>query len=386
MIKGRDILIFCDDWGRHPSTLIHIAKELLPYNRIFWVGSLGLRKPKFNPKDLKRAFVKLVSIFFPKSKTIHSEPSPILINPFIIPWHDLQIIRNWNFNSIQKSVNAAFDKYAVKNPILITSSPIVHQVLDDIKFTSSHYICVDDYTEFEGAFKCIGQLENLLLQKVDSCFAVSNNLLNTRKIKNGNNFYLSQGVNTKHYQNINSDLSCEKLGIAKPVIGFFGLISEWINVELIVKVAKVYPKCSIILIGKSTVDTALFSSCPNIKYIGYVNYNELPKYAALFDVGLIPFRVNPLTIASNPLKLLEYFALGIPVVSTNLPEMEKFSQACFISADEEQFVRMVSEALNENLANKKLRLEIAEQHSWKSVAINLSNKILEIEKEKGNGN
>ena len=81
MLTGQDIIFFSDDWGRYPSTTQHIAKILSKHNRILWIGSLGLRKPQLNFKDLRRVVEKLKKIFSRPEKSLLHE-RVFFINPF----------------------------------------------------------------------------------------------------------------------------------------------------------------------------------------------------------------------------------------------------------------------------------------------------------------
>jgi glycosyltransferase involved in cell wall biosynthesis len=106
---------------------------------------------------------------------------------------------------------------------------------------------------------------------------------------------------------------------AAPVVGFFGLLSEWVDQDLILRLAEEFPQATILLIGKADVDVARLQRVPNIQLPGPKPFTELPAHIARFTVGIIPFVVNDLTRAVNPIKLREMLAAGCPVVSTAMP-------------------------------------------------------------------
>ena len=386
MIKNRDIIIFADDWGWYPSTIQYIGKILAKYNRIFWIGSLGLRKPKFHFYDMRRFIVKGIKIIF--NKSIKKNPSSIiLIHPPVLPFHDYKIIRRYNNYILKKTISKKVKHYDIKNPILITTTPIIPELIGKLGETSSYYICLDDFTKFDGAFKCIGNLEKELLNNVYACFAVSNSLMQSRKPASGNVFFLPQGVDTDHFQQINNKIPDKIRDIKNPIVGYFGLLASYIDLDLIVDCAKAYPDFSFVILGRYNVDISILNNLENIHYLGEVPYNNLPSYAKYFDVGIIPFKINELTIVSNPLKLLEYLALGIPVVSTKLPEVEKFKDNVFIAENNKQFIELLSEAVKDNQNDKKeSRKKIAEKYSWYTITCNLSNIIENIEKSKSYNN
>ena len=106
-----------------------------------------------------------------------------------------------------------------------------------------------------------------------------------------------------------------------PVLGFFGLIHEWVDQDLLCRIASALPEVTIALVGKVQADVSRLERQPNIRLLGQKPYSELPAYSAAFDVALIPFVSTELTAAVNPIKLREYLAAGLPVVATALPEI-----------------------------------------------------------------
>lgn len=382
MISKRDIIFFNDDWGRFPSTLQHIAKVLMENdNRLFWIGSLGLRRPKLNMGDIKRAFQKLLSIV--KKKNVsedESEKKPILIHPLVIPLHDFKLIKKMNSFFISRAVKKVLTEHNAVKPILITASPVTDEIIGKLGESCSFYYCVDDYSSMEGAFKCLLPSEKKIIEKVDGVFAVSKVLMESRKHKTDTHF-APQGVNVNHFRKV--DLDKRVSSIKKPVVGFFGLITEWIDLELILACVKKYPDFTFLLIGKSTRDLSAFYDCKNFLYLGPIDYKLLPKYASVFDVGLIPFEVNPVTVASNPLKMLEYFSLGIPVVTTNLPETRNFSSLVYIADSNEEFVEMVGRAVQEiTLEKNQARIDKAKEYSWEAITGKVFDLVQKIEKVK----
>ena len=134
---------------------------------------------------------------------------------------------------------------------------------------------------------------------------------------------------------------------AGPIVGFFGLLSEWIDQDLLVRLARELPAVRVILIGKADVPVTALQGLPNVALLGPRPFQELPRYLAWFDVGIIPFVVNDLTRSVNPIKLREMLSAGCPVVSTALPEVEVFDGQCGVSIGRtaEEFVSRVKDWL-----------------------------------------
>src|SRR3977135_221725 len=115
----------------------------------------------------------------------------------------------------------------------------------------------------------------------------------------------------------------EVKGAPGPIIGFWGLIADWVDLQLIRHVADAFSGGKVVLPGNSSTDMKPLHGARNIRVLGRKPYAELPRYAKAFDVALMPFKVNELTLAANPLKVREYLAAGLPVVSTAIPEVER---------------------------------------------------------------
>src|SRR5262249_34487752 len=109
--------------------------------------------------------------------------------------------------------------------------------------------------------------------------------------------------------------------LPRPIIGFYGLVAEWVDLEAMRQVALLYPHGSVVILGDTNnADTGSLRALSNVHFLGHRAYSELPGYCKAFDVALLPFLRNELTENANPLKLREYLAAGLPVVATDIPE------------------------------------------------------------------
>ena len=150
------------------------------------------------------------------------------------------------------------------------------------------------------------------------------------------------------------------------VAGYVGALDSWFDVEAVEASARLNPECRFILVGRVEYDPILrLKSLPNVEFVGEIPHERVPEWLAQFRIALIPFRINPLTLMTNPIKLYEYFSCGLPVVSTPLPEAQAMGELVYVGASPAEFARQVSEALREDdLRQRSRRREIARQESW----------------------
>jgi glycosyltransferase involved in cell wall biosynthesis len=132
------------------------------------------------------------------------------------------------------------------------------------------------------------------------------------------------------------------------VLGFHGLLAEWIDLALLAAVARAFPNASLAIVGEVRVATTLLDGLANVHLLGRRPYDELPGYCRGFDVALLPFVLDELTLHASPLKLREYLAAGLPVVATALPEARLLARAhrgVRVADDATGFVAEIARAL-----------------------------------------
>jgi glycosyltransferase involved in cell wall biosynthesis len=158
-----------------------------------------------------------------------------------------------------------------------------------------------------------------------------------------------------------------------PVAGYVGAIEEWFDVAAVREAALGNPDCRFIVAGRVEYPPARkLSELPNVEMPGEVPYAEVPALVERFDIGLIPFIINDLTRAADPIKLYEYFACGIPVVSARLPEVEPHGELVYLASAETHWPDAVRLALAEtDPARRALRVETASRADWRKRAEDL---------------
>ena len=189
-------------------------------------------------------------------------------------------------------------------------------------------------------------------------------------------FYLPNGVEYEHFADDSRLPEVDDIDLAwrngKPIAGYYGAIAEWFDYDLLEAVARLRPDWNFLLIGPAH-DSSLpergqsMLGCPNIRWIGQREYGELPAYLRWFDVAMIPFVINEITLATSPLKLYEYFAGGKPVIATPMPECEAFSEVSIVR-NAEEFSRTldVAKVQGQDPEFQRRLRELGRENSWTS--------------------
>jgi len=308
-------------------------------NRLLYIEASGLRAPDASVHDIKRIFSKLKKIFIGARKV---SDNVRVYSPLIIPFHKYAFIKRINKFILVYSIKRVAKRLGFKKPILWIVIPHMSVVINNLDEKLVVYYCVDDFSSLPGVdAKAILEHDVAVTEKADVIFTPSQPLYEKKTKMNSNTYLSPHGVNIDHFAKVfNKDIDVpeEMRGFDKPIIGFFGLIERWIDLELIKYVAQAKPQCSIVLIGRVVQDISSFDGIKNVHFLGAHPYDLLPNYAKLFDVAVIPYKLNEQVYNANPIKLREYLAMGKPVVSVRSPEMEKFSDVIYISDGYKEFV------------------------------------------------
>jgi glycosyltransferase involved in cell wall biosynthesis len=153
--------------------------------------------------------------------------------------------------------------------------------------------------------------------------------------------------------------------LVHPVVGFYGLIERWIDLDLIADLAGRRPHWTFLMIGRLAVDPGSLGVLPNVVFVGPQPYCSLPAWAKAFDVAIIPYRLTRQVVNAAPLKLREYLATGKPVVAVPAPEIERFAGLVRLARGPGQFIDEIEDALlNDTDADRARRVEATSGMSW----------------------
>ena len=214
----------------------------------------------------------------------------------------------------------------------------------------------------------IRELERRLMLKSDVVICSSEKLRADKVRVNPNAHLVQHGVDLDHFAKAFDPATTvpdDLRGAPGPIIGFWGLIADWVDLQLIRHVADAFSGGTVVLLGNSTTDMKPLDGARNVRVLGRRHYADLPRYAKAFDVALMPFKVNELTLAANPLKVREYLAAGLPVVSTAIPEVERLG-VCRIGKDADGVVREIAAAIAAGPGPSEVRAAQVRGEGWEA--------------------
>jgi GT2 family glycosyltransferase/glycosyltransferase involved in cell wall biosynthesis len=235
------------------------------------------------------------------------------------------------------------------------------------------YDCMDEWDSFPGMKPQLLVAEERLVAEADLVTVSGRRLLEKWSGRNAHVELVRNATDFSHFAAPPSERLLDE--VKRPIVGYFGAIAPWFDVELLAQVAARRPDCSFVVIGGVfDVDVDSLTRLPNVHFLGQQPYARMPAYLHDFDVCMIPFVVNEITAATDPVKFYEYISLGKPVVSTHMPELEPFADLLYLAGDVEDFVLKLDLALAEDDdALRARRIDVARSNTWPArAAVTLS--------------
>lgn len=330
----------------------------------------------------------VAAILFPippkkdKSITPHEGESLAIISmPMIIPPNkfDSQFVEWLTASVYRQFVLREIRPDDGEKSVAIFQNPFWGKIIERGDFNVMCYDCLDDVGLYAGnaSLERFSSYEGRLIENSDFVVTTAAKLEVDLKAKHFSRsvYRIPNGVDYDWFRNeaaratIPHDLNSMK----RPVVGYVGLIAGWTDYELITEVAGRMPDVSFVFVGPFELKERRrqLLTLPNIFWLDKKPYAEIPGYIKAFDVCIIPFRQGSIAETTNPVKIFEYFALGKPVVATQMNELIPFAneRLLWIGNSPEAFVQSLREALAETSPERRqTRMQVAERNSWQNHA------------------
>ncbi|HUQ81314.1 MAG TPA: glycosyltransferase, partial [Gemmatimonadaceae bacterium] len=234
------------------------------------------------------------------------------------------------------------------------------------------YDCMDELSQFRFAPPELIDRERLLISHSDVVFTGGRRLYEAKARHHSNVHFFGCGVDVDHFAQArdgDTPVAPELQGLPKPVLGYFGVIDERLDYELIGRLAAEFPQGSIVFVGPIVkVDRNDLPNAPNIHWLGQRAYTELPAFVKGFDVCLMPFALNAATEFINPTKTLEYMAAGKPIVSTPVPDVVRnFTPIVDVAPAGPEFIHAALMATRPDPARIEAGIARAAGATWETI-------------------
>ena len=251
-------------------------------------------------------------------------------------------------------------------------TPMALPLLQELQPTLVIYDCMDELAAFKNPPKQMLQRENALLKVADLVFTGGPSLYNAKRSRHPNVHCFPSSVDLVHFEQAldRSNHHPAHENIPGPRLGYYGVIDERIDIELIDQLAEAHPRWQIVLVGPVVkIDPAALPQRHNIHYLGQQPYKALPHFLAGWNVCLLPFALNEATRFISPTKTLEYMAAELPIVSTPIKDVvDLYSEVVAIADSPQAFIKACENALlttpEEHKRNVIRMREIVSTTSW----------------------
>jgi glycosyltransferase involved in cell wall biosynthesis len=385
VIEDQTILCFASGYDAPPTSKHHMMHLLAEHNTVLWVNYHASRAPTTSSSDLAYMAKKLGQVF---AGIKNPRPNLHVLTPLVVPLPSSSWARRLNRTMLIQQIRRALRKVGSGPVQLWSFTPDVSYLLGHFGEEKTVYYCVDDHAFFTGYDRDqVLRDEQELCRRADLVVTTSIALQNKKSPWNSNTILLPHGVDHDHFSRALSDELPQPPDIASiphPRLGFFGLIRDWVDLDLLAEIARRRPDWHMVLVGDSTINLSPYQSLDNLHFLGRKPYAELPAYCRQFDVGLIPFKINELTRAVNPIKLREYLSAGLPVVSTGLPEVQLYEQLIGMANSPVEFEKEIERALQASDSEREKLSSAMANETWQMKFAQLSSSLTLLDSQERN--
>ncbi|HEY9734836.1 MAG TPA: glycosyltransferase family 1 protein [Trichocoleus sp.] len=242
----------------------------------------------------------------------------------VVP-HVPEFVNDELMAAMQRSLlDELFAEAKIVSPVLWYYTPMALSFSEHLSASAVVYDCMDELSAFRGAPPALQLLERKLFERADVVFTGGHSLYEAKQNQHANVHAFPSSIEVAHFaqaRTLTAD-PADQADIPHPRLGFYGVIDERMDLNLLDGIAAARPDWHLVIIGPVVkIDPDSLPRRPNIHYLGGKSYQELPHYLAGWDLALLPFALNESTRFISPTKTPEYLAAGKPVVSTSIRDV-----------------------------------------------------------------
>ena len=412
------LIVFSDDWGRHPSSCQHLIGQLLPRYQTLWVNTIGTRSPKLSWEDLGKAIKKIGQWIRPPAREVRASVKIegagesslrhlTVVSPKMFPGFRRAWQRKLNRKLIVRAIHKALGpRLPGETRTAITTIPITADLprrdandaggLDVDRWV---YYCVDDFSVWPGLDgSVLDAMDRQMARRADAIVAVSQTLRDRIAGWGKESVLLTHGIDLEHWKKRGdrgqgTEIGNQKFEIGnhkspspsvawvssatKPIFLFWGVVDQRLDVDWCLTIADKLG--SLVLLGPQQSPSPRLMNHPRILMPGPAPYDSLPALAAAADILVMPYADLPVTRAIQPLKFKEYLATGKPVIARRLPATIEWSDAADVLDSMDALLTIAPQRLTGGIPQAQVdaRKRLADE-SWTAKAAVLEQAILGI--------
>lgn len=358
------LIVFADDWGRHPSSCQHLVRVLLERHPVTWVNTIGMRRPGRSHADLAKIAQRIGQWTNPRVSSngdVAATRNLTVLTPFMWPGFNY----GW-----ERTLNAALVGRALGTPrngerrVVLTTLPITAALLDKLHAAATIYYCVDDVSAWPGINgDVMTALEADLLQRCDRVIATSAVLQQQLAARGREVDLLTHGVDVALWNGAVAQTTPRwttpgwAQGLRRPIALFWGLIDHRLDLDWLraLQDGRIGTGGSLVLAGPIQDPDPALRALDRVVMLGPVPYESLPQLAALADVLVMPYGDSAATRAMYPLKWNEYLMTRKPVIARNLPATCGWADAADLVESADAFARIAAQRAGTAAPEAQLR-------------------------------
>jgi glycosyltransferase involved in cell wall biosynthesis len=360
MIQGRSIICFGgeDWWYHHPHSKNHLMRRFARAgNRVIFVNSISMGLPGLANKDLLPRVARKLRSYAKLART--TQEGITVVSPAALPFFGSRAVRVVNRELIAAQIGLLARRRGLTRPLLWIAIPTAVEMVGRLDESLVVYHVSDKYDanvmDHATDPATIRRLHERAIDAADIIFYSGRKLLDEAERGRERSHLLEQAVDFEHWSRVTPtdgegrlEVAAEVARIPRPRLGYFGAIEPWlVDQELIKRAARERPSWQWVFIGNKSRGMEI-EELPNAHFLSPVAYDELPRYAAGFDVCVLPWETErAFTSYGSAIKVREYLATGKPVVISPLPEYEPMSDVLRIARSRDDFFRLIESALEE---------------------------------------
>ncbi len=368
MLHGQSIICFGgeDWWYHHPHSKYHLMRRFgLAGNKVIFVNSISMGLASVANKDFIARIKRKLRSYAKLART--TEEGVTVVSPAVLPFFGSGAVRTANRHLLSAQIGALAKNRGLAAPILWIAIPTAAELIGEFRESLVVYHVSDKYDantmDHATDPALIRELHEKAIAAADLIFYSGRKLWEENELARERSYLLEQAVDFEHWARIGRgevEVAPQVAAIPQPRLGYFGAIEPWlVDQELIKRASREHPAWHWVFIGNRSRGLDI-ENLANVHFLPAVAYSDLPRYAAGFDVCVLPWETElPFTSYGSAIKVREYLATGKPVVISQLPEYEAMANVLRIGRSRDQFLGLIEEALAESDPDARAKRQAA---------------------------